>query len=49
MMAGLLRLRPRVVIVLASLAIGAGLALGLAREALADYSFSCRYSYCGAG
>lgn len=47
MMAELLRAKPRMVIMLAFLVIGAGLTLGLAREALADYTFRCATSGCG--
>lgn len=36
-----LRTRPKTTIVLAVLLIGAGLTLGLAREALATYTFTC--------
>ena len=46
-MLGVLRARPKTIIVLAVLSISAGLALGLAREALADYSFRCATSGCG--
>lgn len=45
MVGELLRTRPKTVTMLAILTISAGLTLGLAREALADYSFS-RYAYC---
>lgn len=46
-MVKLLRARPSVTVVLAFLAISAGLVLGLAREALAHYSFRCSTSPCG--
>lgn len=46
-MLGVLRARPRITVVLAILAIGTGLVLGLARGALADYSFTCAASGCG--
>lgn len=40
-MGELLAAKPRLVVVLAVLAICAGLVLGLAREAIADYTFKC--------
>lgn len=45
MIGEIVRAKPKMTIVLAILAISAGLVLGLAREALADYTFN-RYSGC---
>lgn len=47
MIGELLSARPRATTLLALILIGSGLTVGLAREALADYSFRCATSPCG--